>query len=768
MSITMQGPWTVSVKSKNAAFPQRFIISGADTGNGTYAGETTTPPVSVTGDSWAITIQNNPGSGFQDSDDQIKFPFIAGGQYHFDIESNDAGGDQDFNDLILRCRTPVTLTDFLIYGNVSYYDERCMFNPCYRRFVVLDNLISLTEALKNPILRKPIEKLYPDRLRIGPPRPIPLPDPPPFRALVIPLEEDAAIPPKRAQILKASKPSDVNLSDSSARVSDAKGKGAKAVESQGSAEPVDATVRGSIASRTLSIASSSATKAVEIDRTGLASIIDHLKLFCDSGPLPGVALRFQEYDRTSLEKTGGPYTGDGDREPLGVCATDRHGNYIFRFSRSLFDFIDEFVGDVAIGENEFVQIMPDLIVQLLDSTKPGGIAFESAPYWNVPLFKRINICIPKGSIGRLPTACQGHHAIQAIGNIFIGDPPSPPIAGQPPGFGERIGFNNFLGAEGRITSKNTLPGTPQARCAAWGGHLDLFACFLDHPEVTLYTIRFRKHGDTDWQFFHESYTHPLIAHLGIPGYSGDLVGPHDSSLAVDGVPTNHVPAYLNIESDNAWLFTHRDRKAVITSGLYAPTPGPVDFRIEGYNAAGNKVAGADDMITLFIDNDTPDFDITDVTMAGTPGGECALFTLPPDDPRAPLTVTYKANEKFGFMNSYALSVRKGNSALFASIEGSAPPPPPIVLGTPTATTQGAYAHGDDLVCNQFFGTLEAIGSFGLATVNVRPPVGVNWLTDSQPFCTFIVNLSCSKRVTNGYNTAVNSFGPVQYLLGIQK
>ena len=36
MSLVMQGSWTVSVKSKNAAFPQRFTISGASSGNGTH------------------------------------------------------------------------------------------------------------------------------------------------------------------------------------------------------------------------------------------------------------------------------------------------------------------------------------------------------------------------------------------------------------------------------------------------------------------------------------------------------------------------------------------------------------------------------------------------------------------------------------------------------------------------------------------------------------------------------------------------------------
>src|ERR1044071_7442685 len=131
MTISMQGSWTVQVKSKNAAFDQRFIIDGADAVDGvaistqTFVGDITTPSVLVEGDNWTITIQNNPGTGFQDSDDRIKFPFIAGLQYQFDIESNDAGADQDFNDLILRCRTPRTLTDFVIFGNVSYYGRGC-------------------------------------------------------------------------------------------------------------------------------------------------------------------------------------------------------------------------------------------------------------------------------------------------------------------------------------------------------------------------------------------------------------------------------------------------------------------------------------------------------------------------------------------------------------------------------------------------------------------------------------------------------------------
>src|SRR5215813_11590390 len=130
MAIPMQGSWTVSVKSKSADFPQRFIIAGADSGNGTYNGAVSTPPVLITGANWRIQIQNDPGGGFLDSQEQIKFPTVSGLQYRFDIESNDAGGDADFNDLILTCSTPVTSTEFIIYGNVTLYSGICRVNPC--------------------------------------------------------------------------------------------------------------------------------------------------------------------------------------------------------------------------------------------------------------------------------------------------------------------------------------------------------------------------------------------------------------------------------------------------------------------------------------------------------------------------------------------------------------------------------------------------------------------------------------------------------------
>ena len=290
--------------------------------------------------------------------------------------------------------------------------------------------------------------------------------------------------------------------------------------------------------------------------------------------------------------------------------------------------------------------------------------------------------------------------------------------------------------------------------------LDFFACFLDQPGVKYYTIRFRPHGPGDWSFFTETYIHPQIAKIGIIGYSGDLVGPQLAvNLQIDGGPLQLAPAYLNIENDPAWVFTHRDRKAVITSGKYAPAFGSVDFRIEGYDKDGKKVNAADDTITLFIDNVPPDFGIDDVSMQGQLGGDCALFNLG-GQPNPPLTVRFHAKQPEGLMSEYSLSIRKGN------IPGGFP------LASTGGLLTGAYVHGDDLLCNVFYGTpddmahLEDGEGHVTSQITAGPPK-TGWLDPGQPFCTFAINLECSVRKTNGYNSAVSSAETQQYLLGIQ-
>ena len=747
----MQGSWTVRVKSKSAAFAQRFVISGAASGNGTYAGDVATSPVTVTGNAWAITIQNDQGTGhWVASLDEITFPTVVGTNYRFDIRSDDAGGDLDFNDLILTCSTPQTIEDFIVYGNVSYYAGFCIFNPCFPFWLVIDTPVKLLAALQNPTLRAPIEKLYPDRVRSVltlPPHPLPDP-PPPFRPIVLPLREPTALPPKLAQSFTVARQD--------------RGQAEANVVAEAKAPTQGTPFSAVTASRTLQLSQPSAA-AIDIDRAAIAGIIDQIFPRCETGALAGVVLGFQQYDRTNAELAGGPYTGTGNREDLGTCATDRNGNYIFRFTRTLADFITEATVDVAPGENVFVAALPDVIVRLLDPTKPLGYCYESAPYWNIQNLYRINVCVPKDCVGRLPTACQGSNAIQAIGDIFIGTPQVD---------GSRVGFNNFLGPDGKITARSAIADVPPARCAAWFGLLDFFACFVDHPEVTQYTIRFQNSDDPNPRFFQESYRHPEIALLGVPGYSGTLIGPFTRSVHVDGGPAVSVPVYDNIELNPAFVLTHRDRKAIITSSSYAPVAaaphndlryGPTTFRIQGYNSSGNLVTPADDSITLYIDNNCAFFDIASVSLLGAPGGDCALFNLPSNNLSAPLTVQYRANQFAGFMDSYGLTVRKGNAG----------------TGTPVRVSggqiSGAYVHGDDIACNSLVGTLNDVthdGS-GYVIVDIGPPAVApfngNWLDANQPFCTFAVNLSCAVRLTNGYlGSYPVGCGTFQYFLGIQQ
>jgi hypothetical protein len=740
MPVNMQGAWTISVKSYEAFEPQqRFVVAGSSNGkDGNYIVNATTPAVYVTGDHWVITIQRKQGAKFVTAPDEITFPTLSSGNYQFDIRSNLPVTESDWDDVILTCATPVTYDDYLIYGSVSYYTDGCVFNPCFPRYMVVETPGALAAALKNPQLRVPIERLYPHLPieAVFPPRPGPIPDPPPFQPLVIPLDGSASLPAKIAQAFKLAAPEATPT----------------ARKKKADVAKMDLIPLGSFT------ASKPAATVLDIDRVEIAGILGHLFKTCQTGSLPGVVLRFQEYDRSAAELAGGPYTGTGNRENLGVCATDRNGNYIFRFTRTPAQYLAEVAADVAPGETDLVQMAPDVIAQMLDAGRPSGYCYESAPYWNIPYFKRINICIPKDDIGRLPTACQGANAIQAIGNIFIGAPQSD---------GSRVGYSNTLGVEGRITARSSLADTPPARCAAWAGTLDLFACFLDHPEVTQYTLRYRALGETAWNFFQEVYRHPEIALIAVPGYSGTYLGPFARPLTIDGVPNTPAKAYDNIESNAAFVFTHRDRKAWISSWLYPPVHttlygarqyGPVQFRIEGYDGSGAKVAAADDIITLYIDNNGPDYDISSVQMSGQPGGDCALFNLN-GNANTPLTVKFRANQLEGFLSSYTLGVRKGNIGSFG-IEGTT-----LAM---TALLTGAYVHGDDLVCTLYEGTFDtgSADASGYVTVDIHALSG-HWLEVNQPFCTFAVQLSCNSRWTNGYNSAVYGYGPTEYLLGIQ-
>lgn len=721
MSIPMQGSWTVSVKLRESfSTPQRFVIAGAATGNGVYDGVTATPPVSVTGDAWSITVQHDPGTGFVDSFDQITFPTQVGSSYQFDIQANDDDVDPVFDDLILTCSMPADIEDFLIYGNVSWY-LGCWWNPCNPWwYAVIDSPVALANALQRPVLRAALEQLYPSR--VFPPNPNP-PDPGPFRPMVIPVDGRPNLPTKQFQLFKSTSETG-NFMRAANNVAVAR-------------------------SRVVSSSSPVPASAVSVPASAIASIAGLISL-CQTGPLPQTLLRFQEYDRTPAELAGGPYTGTGPRRDLGVTATDRNGNYIFRFTMSLQDFLHEINFDTGPGENPFVQAMPDVIVQVLEG---ASVVYETAPYWNIPNLYRINICVPWGDIQVGPGCTQGQ-IIQSIGNITVG-----PLVG-----GTRVTANTFLGTTGEITSYSTLG--PQVRCAAWGGSLYLYAC-LNDPQIVTYTVTYKRPGtlDSSAKFVMDDYSPYHVAPAPIY-WVQQSVGPTPHALVIDGVPQT-VPAYFNIETDPAdgWMLRWLLLKVQINSLTCQNAlggPGPIEFRLIGYRADGSQVT--DDRITLYVDNNGADQYISPTVRMLTTGGwvtqgNCALFTANP--PNAPLEVTFRSNQDEGFMDTYTLYMYKG---------AAIPWPIQLDLAIPGGQYTGSYVHGDNLLCNSFRGT-EDDPFYGAVTPNavatyVQPAGGGNWLTGGETFCAFSINLSASVRITDGQTI----FGPYYsgpILIGIQ-
>ncbi len=317
MAITMQGSWTVRVSTLSAAFKQRFVVAGASAGNGTYNG---TPGTTVfaTGAQWSVNIQNSSDGGatWVDSAQRITFPTVSGGLLRFDIRSDDSAGDKDYNDLILTCSMPASSSDYVAYGTAKTYSGRCLWNPCRRDYVVLDPPFRLESICQRfPELCRAIEKLYPERVIK---RPIPMPDPPlDFRPIVLPIG---------------------NVSAANGIAFQSKGLPEQALDGTAEKLTADAREKRSVeqlqtTARTVTFNAAAAKSGLErlnaADRAAIASIIDAgISIFpCNVDPAPGLLLRFQEYDRTVAEKSGGPYTGTGDRQDLGLAVTDELGNY---------------------------------------------------------------------------------------------------------------------------------------------------------------------------------------------------------------------------------------------------------------------------------------------------------------------------------------------------------------------------------------------------------------------------------------------------------
>lgn len=108
MPTTIQGNWTIDVLTVNRSQFQRFIITGATTGNGVYSSNNTNTNsyiALVRGSSWNLTIQGQvPGSSDQWRESNIRInPTITGanGIRTFTIESDGADANGNFTDLTL-------------------------------------------------------------------------------------------------------------------------------------------------------------------------------------------------------------------------------------------------------------------------------------------------------------------------------------------------------------------------------------------------------------------------------------------------------------------------------------------------------------------------------------------------------------------------------------------------------------------------------------------------------------------------------------------
>ena len=675
MAITMQGNWTVQVKSKAAAFQQRFIIQGSSNGkDGVYAGAVSTAPVQVEGEQWTILIQHKPsgkGASWQPSAMRLGTPVRSGGQIVLDVFSNDSGGDSDYNDLVLTCSMAESASEYVVYGKVRSYHGLCGFNPCFPWFVV-DTWPQLKALLNYPAVKKAVATFYPERLKkLEKYRYLPLEELSPFTPLMLP----TAVPQQptiNQTFTRASQPQ-----------------------------------LGSVAAAKLN-------PDVYID---LGKLRDRLKWYCSVKDQAGLLLRFQEYDRTAAELAGGSYSGEGEREVLGLTVTDEVGNYVFRFSRDLTDIADE-VDDLVIGGPDLAtQLQPDLLVQVMGGAGASDVLFETGLHANIPNLRRINLCIPEHLLNPGP-ACQGGRAIQAIGNIWT-------IAG----------VGNTFDADGRITATNV--NGPKITKGAWRGRLDMFACFLEHPEVTHYTLRYRRPGG-GWNYVQEELRHIYIPQIGNPTSTQHKVGPFDKALS--GGDT--VPAYKNIESDDQWVATHRLRKGQLNSAIYAPNsnPGTVIFRIDGYKEVSGdlvKVTGADDTITLYIDNRLVEGDIASVSLGGSTPGECALFEL--TTPNDPISLRFKADHPGGFTQNYRVAVFRGSGTPVA-VSDLTPPAQPLDVDYDEPTHGAA-----------FFGTFNGVAPDGdnYVVAELQPDSGA-WLPADKPFCAFAFEVHATTRATNGY------------------
>lgn len=346
MGITMQGHWTLQVKSSSSACLQRFTIAGADLGNGTYD---TAPgmTVPVTGARWTVSFEHRVvARPWCESRARIGLPIMAGGLLRLELTARHGAPDQNhLGALVLSCTAPAQAAEHVVYGSVKGYSGAAFFNPCRHDYIVIDPPLHLGFlCARYPQLCAVIERLYPERLRAARsgarqpanPTPIVLPTglPNVANGLVFePGERDAA-GVSRVSVRRAP---------------------FKATSMQAGAPLLSAA-----------------------DLQAIAEVRDAgIRLRSEMAPAAALQLAFQQYHHTPAERQGAAYHGHGRRDPLGNAITDDLGNYVFRFSPA---------EPMPAGQR------PHLLVQIFGAA--GVLSCESAPYDNVSNLVRIDLCVP--------------------------------------------------------------------------------------------------------------------------------------------------------------------------------------------------------------------------------------------------------------------------------------------------------------------------------------------------------------------------------------
>jgi hypothetical protein len=306
-------------------------------------------------------------------------------------------------------------------------------------------------------------------------------------------------------------------------------------------------------------------------------------------------------------------------------------------------------------------------------------------------------------------------------------------------------------------------------CAAWAGTIDFKGCMYDAAKsaadnkIKWYTMRVRRSDTSEWNYVTENYKHPKFSKRNLPNYIGDDVGPFFPNLG--GTLNGTIPSYINIQREIFvdtidWEFSNLDRYMRLNTTLYdivagIRKPGKFYVRVDGYDAFGNHVPGMTDLIALFIHNNGLEFEMSNVALndPAIVDAGCGLLRLTDAQLKTPMLFTFKANDEYGFVDHYSLTMGRCPSTsldLNSNIEASF-----TITGGHTfpGGTGPANVHS---VCPGYKGTRDDYSTAGLVNVQIQPPpIGDGWIKTGEYFTIYSFGLTANQRVTNGYNTGLS-------------